>query len=209
MLKEQNTSVCILKSDKASYLVGLKGGTLPGSTEEIFYSWDAETALRTTLVPSPLSRNGLDVPAGCCRSISPLLTPTRMVRCHPCQPLLPPVIVPSQSGWNNMDFTSWEYGLAVESHMKRVERTSLLQTPMPRQPQHPLPCVTDTCVQSSSYSWAKSFPKSISGKKHAGTFTVGSQEIQSSQIFILWPFTLKRVIEKTTATKTWTCTSLQ
>lgn len=103
-------------------------------------------------------------------------------------------------------FTPVESGLAAEPSMKWVERTSFLQTPMPRQPQHPLPCVTPPCEQ---FRGARSSPESISGKKHAGTSTVDSQEIQSSQILILWPFTLKRVIEKTTAIKTWVCTSLQ
>lgn len=175
MLKEQNTSVCILKSDKTSYFVGLKGGTLPCSTVE-----------------------------KCYRSISPLLTSTWLVRVQ--EPLLAPVILPSTIWLGQYGFTPVESGLAAEPSMKWVERTSLLQTPMPRQPQHPLPCVTPPCEQ---FRGARSSPESISEKKHAQTSTVDSQEIQSRQIFILWPFLLKRVIEKTTATKTWVCTSLQ
>jgi len=49
-----------------------------------------------------LSNNGLDTPAGLCRSISPLLTHIRMLRMEKSQ--LAPVILPPQYDWSNMDW---------------------------------------------------------------------------------------------------------
>lgn len=62
-------------------------------------------------------------------------------------------------------------------------------------------CAAPSHAQSGSYSCAKSLPGLISGNKQDGTSIVDPQEILSSQLFILWPFAVKRVIEKSNSNK--------